>query len=619
MKSKNYEAALRSLEKIDDKDTRTMEAYQVVAYNRAVELYKAKKYQEAQEYFDKVSTYDVNATLNAEAIFWKAENAFKLKQYEEAYILYQRFINTSGSITSGFYEEANYGSGYALFKQKDFSSAAAQFKKFVDYYKGDDPMRLADARIRLGDCYYVQKKYDQAVTQYNKAILSNQRNVDYAMFQKAICLGWQDKHDLKISALHKLLQDQPNSRYTADAKFSLAQTYLNIEDLNKARTWYQDVLENHGNSHFRKKSLADMILIAVKQGNKEEAVELWNIVLAEYQNDPIRQTAYRIVEDILYEMGESPPPDIVTPTEHEENVFRHAADYAFTGDCVAGIKKLEDYLNKFEPALYGVEANFHLGNCYFENGQKDKALNAYNFVISQPLSDFTEHSLVVASTITYNDKNYAQAKNHYTELEHVANSKNNVLEAEIGLMRCHYLLGASDYALQYAEKVILNDNTPTDIKNTAYLWRGRIRLDQGFNDDAYYDFVEVEKGGGANGAEAKFRMAEIAFNKKAYKPCEKEIFDLIQNYAAYSEWKFKGFLMLVDVYVGLDDLFQAKATLNTIMDNVSEPWVIDAANAKLAELKALEDENSGASSTRSMEIDLGRDGDGERLEDLDEQ
>ena len=114
-------------------------------------------------------------------------------------------------------------------------------------------------------------------------------------------------------------------------------------------------------------------------------------------------------------------------------------------------------------------------------------------------------------------------------------------------------------------------------------------------------------------------MAEIAFNKKAYKPCEKDIFELIQNYAAYSEWKFKGFLMLVDVYVRLDDLFQAKATLNTIMDNVSEPWVIDAANAKLAELKALEDEESGAPSTRSMEIDLGGDGDGERLEDLDEQ
>jgi tetratricopeptide (TPR) repeat protein len=619
MKSKNYEAALRSLERIDNKDTRTMEAYQVVAYNRAVELYKAKHYEEAQEYFDKVSKYDVNATLNAEAIFWKAENAFQLKHYEDAYILYQRFLNTSGSINSGFYEEANYGAGYAQFKQKEFTAAAAQFKKFVDYYKGDDPMRLADARVRLGDCYYVQKKYDLAVAQYDKAILADQISVDHAMLQKAICLGWQDKHDKKIAALHQLLQDQPNSRYTADAKFALAQTYLYVSDLGKARTWYQDVLDNHGNSHFRKKSLADMILIAVKQGNKEEAVDLWNIVLAEYKNDPIRQTAYRIVEDILYEMGESPPPDIVTPTEHEENVFRHAADYAFTGDCATGITKLQDYLNKFEPALFGVEANYHLGNCHFELGQKDKALNAYNFVVAQPLSDYTEPSLIVAATINYNNKNYAQAKNHYGELEHVATSKNNVLEAEIGLMRCHYWLGATDYALQYAEKVILNDNTPTDIKNTAYLWRGRIRLDQGQNDDAYYDFVEVEKGGGANGAEAKFRMAEIAFQKGAFKPCEKEIFDLIQNYAAYSEWKYKGFLMLVDVYVGLDDLFQAKATLNTIMDNVSEPWVIDAANAKMAELEALEDDESGAPAPRSEEIDLGGDGDGERLEDLDEQ
>lgn len=619
MKSKNYEAALRSLERIEDKDTRTMEAYQVVAYNRAVELYKAGHHEEAQAYFDKVSTYDVNATLNAEAIYWKAENAFKLKQYEEAYTLYQKFINTSGSISSGYYEEANYGSGYALFKQKNFTAAASQFKKFVDYYKGDDPMRLADARVRLGDCYYVQKKYDQAVAQYDKAILGNQISVDYAMFHKAICLGWQDKFDQKIAALHKLLQDQPSSRYTADAKFELARTYLQQDDLGKALTWYQDVLDNHGNSPFRKKTLADMILIAVKQDRKQDAVDLWNIVLAEYQNDPIRQTAYHIVADILYELGESPPPDIVTPTEHEENVFRHAADYAFVGDCATGIQKLEDYLNKFEPALYAVEANYHLGNCYFDAGQKDKALNAYNFVISQPLSDFSEQCLVVAATINYNDKNYVQAKNHYAELEHVAIIKNNILEAEIGLMRCHYWLGATDYALQYAEKVILNDNTPEDIRRTAYLWRGRIRMDQGQIDDAYYDFVEVEKGGGAAGAEAKFRMAEIAFNKEAYKPCEKEIFELIQDYAAYPEWKYKGFLLLVDVYVGLDDLFQAKATLNTILDNVSEPWVIDAANAKMAELEALENDESGSPEPRSVEIDLGGDGDGERLEDEEEQ
>ncbi len=605
MKSRNYEAALRSLDKITNKDLRTQEAYQVVAYNRAVELYQAEDYANAAKFFDKVSTYPVNQSLIAESKYWKAENAFNSGDYQQAFNLYQEFILQPGSYNSDWFEEANYGAGYAQFKQKKYLNSTTAFRKYVDNYRGDDPKKLCDAYLRLGDCYYVLKDYPTAISNYDKAIDLNQTNKDYGMFQKSICYGWEEKQDKKIWVLRQLIEDQPNSHYVAEAKFELANAYLTTNQLSEAEANYNDILSNHSNSPFRKRSLVDLILVAKKRNDSNAAITRWNKLLSDYPGDPICLEAYPIIADILIENGITPPENVVSKNEFEESVFLKAVQPAYQGDCTKAVPALENYLTTYQPAANGIEANYHLGSCYFESGKLDLALNSFNFVIAQPLSDFTEESLVTAATINYNRKDYSTAKGHYTTLEQVARLKNNVLEAQIGLMRCSYFLGEMNYALEYAEKVIVNGNTPEAIKHTAYLWRGKIRMEAGQYDDAYYDFAEALKGGGEKAAEAKYNMALIAYKKEAYKPAEKEIFQLIEHYSGYNQWKYHGFLLLADVYVGLEDYFQAKATLNTVLEKVSEPWVIDAARAKLAAIEKQElSQGSNLLIEDEVEIDL---------------
>lgn len=605
MKSRNYEAALRSLDKIENKDLRTQEAYQVVAFNRAVELFQQKNYTEAGAYFDKVSTYPVNQGLLAEAKFWKAELAYKAGDYERAYDLYTQFITQPGSVNSGFFNEANYAAGYALFRQKKYRAATTAFRKYVDQFSGDDYVKKNDAYLRLGDCYYVIKDYDPAISYYEKAAAMNQGDRDYALFQKAVCLGLNGQPDKKIDELNDLLTNQAGSKYTPDAKFELAETYRLQDQLTTAKGYYEDILNNHQTSPYRKVSLRNLILVAIRTGRKNDAVAYWETILADYPNDPIRTDAYRVVEDILIEMEVDIPEDLASGDELEEKVFEAARDYALSGDCNTAIEKLTRYLEKYQPALHGVEANYYLGNCYFELGNKNAALNAFNFVISQPISEFTEECLITAATINYNNENWDQARNHYLELETIARSATNVLEAEIGLMRCYFKLGQPDNARTYADKVLANPGTPEDIRKTAFLWRGKVRYDEGNWDDAYYDFVEVDKLAGLEGAEAKYYMAQIAFQKGAYKACEKEVFSLIEKYSSFNEWKFKGFLLLADTYVALDDLFQAKATLNTILENVSEPWVIDACQQRLAEIEQLE--NPPSEEEEEEVIDLNND------------
>ncbi|MCH2198599.1 MAG: tetratricopeptide repeat protein [Flavobacteriales bacterium] len=612
MKTKAYAKALESLDRIENKDTRTKEAYQVVAFNQGVELFKAGNYTQAESFFSKVNTYPVNAALTAESMFWLAEIAYNEKAYTKATGLYNQFLKEPGGYQSPYYNEANYGAGYSLFNQRKYVSAASSFRKYVDQFKGDDMKRKNDALLRVGDCYYVNKQYDLAIEYYDRAIAEAQFNEDYAMYQKAICYGLKDDNGSEIATLKKIIDTQTDSKFTEAAKYQLGKSYLEANNPGEARFWFENILQEHPNSAYVKNSLLDLCLVYLKLGNNQKVVELWNQIKTTYPNDEVTIDAFNLVENILLEEGlmdELPDNLGLTDADIEKKIYNAAADFAISGDCATAISKLEEYLRKYQPGIYATPANYYIASCYFEQGNTEQALNSYNYVITQPVSDFTEESLIAAATINYNNRNYQQALNHYIELEGVASLEKNELEAQIGQMRCHYLLGQVDYALQYAEKVILNEGTPDEILTTAHLWKGRILQEQGKFDDAYYDYVEVVKRGGKQGAEAKFHMAEIAYAKEAYKAAETEIFELIENFSAYAEWKFKGFLLLSDVYIGLEDLFQARVTLETILDNVSESWVVMEAENKLQALEALENqETRGAEEPEEeIEIDLNED------------
>lgn len=612
MRTRAYEKAIESLDKIENKDTRTKEAYQIVSFNRGVELFQAQEYDRADEFFTKVARYPVNAAFTAEALFWRAELAYRKKEFSKAASLYTQFMQEPGGYLSEFYNEGNYGAGYALFNQDKYVSASTAFRKYIDQFKGDDLKKKADALLRVADCYYVTKDYIQAIAWYDKAIQLDQQMTDYARYQKGVAMGLAGNDAGKIQVLTKLIDTEIDSRYLVDAKYELAKTHLQLDQLQDAQRWYDIILREHPNSPFVKFALVDMCLIYLKQGNNPKVIEYWNRIKTEYPNDKVTIDAFNLVESVLLEEGlmdELPDNLGLSNSDIEARVFGAAADPAITGDCSKAIPKLEEYLRKYQPGIYAVQANYYLATCYFQQGDKDKALESYNYVISQPTSDFTEESLIAAATINFNRKNYEQALNLYIELETAARLDRNVLEAQIGQMRCHYLLGQKNYALEYAERVIANSATPDDILQVAQLWKGRILRENNELDNAYYAFVEAEKRGGNRGAEAKYSMAEIAHAKASYKAAETEIFQLIEKYSAFDEWKFKGFLLLADVYVGLEDYFQARTTLNTILANVNVDWVIQGANERLARLDAIEQGQNPEKRSEDIEIDLTPDSD----------
>jgi TolA-binding protein len=213
--------------------------------------------------------------------------------------------------------------------------------------------------------------------------------------------------------------------------------------------------------------------------------------------------------------------------------------------------------------------------------------------------------LINTSRIHYNNKNYAEAKESYTRLEEIAEQQENKNEARIGLMRCNEKLGDSQEAFNYAQKVLNIDKLPDNIKNEAELIIAKSYIKSNRISDAQTILEAIcKRSKSAIGAEAKYILASIQYNLKNHKEAEKIIFELADQYPNHDYWVAKAFILLADNYVALNNNFQAKHTLQSIIDNYDGEELKNIAIQKLNAIIESEKPKENIKQKEQIEIEL---------------
>jgi len=90
------------------------------------------------------------------------------------------------------------------------------------------------------------------------------------------------------------------------------------------------------------------------------------------------------------------------------------------------------------------------------------------------------------------------------------------------------------------------------------------------------------------GAEASYYLALIEYQNARYNESEKLVFNLINEFASFEYWVAKSFILLSDVYVAKGDYYQAKYTLQSVIDNYKGEDLVTEARTKLDAIITLE-------------------------------
>jgi len=117
--------------------------------------------------------------------------------------------------------EALYQKGLETFRNGDMPKAREQFSRFLELYPNHD--LTANARYWLGETYFGEKKYDQAILEFQEVIkkFPGKEKVPAAMLKQA--LAFKELGDVKSAryVLKKLIEDFPLADEVKPAKEKL--------------------------------------------------------------------------------------------------------------------------------------------------------------------------------------------------------------------------------------------------------------------------------------------------------------------------------------------------------------------------------------------------------------
>lgn len=104
-----------------------------------------------------------------------------------------------------------YQSGLRDYDSGHYQLAVQEFQQYIQYY-GDTDL-ASNAQFYIGDCYYNQKQYAQAVDEYNKCLerYPNGNKLPAAQLKKAYALIAQGKNQAGVRELRSLISRFPHS------------------------------------------------------------------------------------------------------------------------------------------------------------------------------------------------------------------------------------------------------------------------------------------------------------------------------------------------------------------------------------------------------------------------
>jgi len=122
-----------------------------------------------------------------------------------------------------------------------------------------------------------------------------------------------------------------------------------------------------------------------------------------------------------------------------------------------------------------------------------------------------------------------------------------------------------------ADKVMQNTEIGEPQKEKVYWWMAQKAKKEGDSTLAFKYYSKLEKGSTPSfKAEAIFIHALRLHSQKKYNESSELIFNLAQNYAQQTKWAAKGILLLAKNYLELEDTYQAKYTIESVLENFKD-------------------------------------------------
>jgi len=612
LNAKENEEALTRLEAMKKKSMELQAVYNELLYTTGIENFQEGNYDKAQVYFSKIMNSKQSATNKAEACFWMGESSYQLGDFSKAgkYLMQFKDMSSAKGLTE--YAFADYDLGYIYYQKPDYDAAVERFRSFIRLADDSQKDLKTDAYIRLGDCFFMERSYDNAINYYDLATRVGKRNADYALYQQGLCYGAKGNVNQKINMLNDLLQSYPTTPYYDQALFEIGNTYLVHGDKRSALASFNRLIKERPRSIYTRQAMMKVGMVYYNNNQYDLALENLKNLVASYPNTDESREAMGIIRSIYMEQNNldeyfgyaNANGGQVKVTQQDSLAFANAENFYLDGKYQKAQTALEYYFNNFRNGAYLLKAHYYAYVCAEKVGTEDEVVTHLNYILSQPDNDYTDQALLKMARIEYGKGNYSTAGNYYERLSRITEDPHTRLEALEGSMKSNFFMGNYDKAIEMGEDLRVSRDLTTEQVNQINHIVGKSYFEKG-NYNAAIEKLDksARNDKSVYGAESAYYSAVASIKMKRYDEAENKVFDIADNFSAYNYWVAKSFIALADVYVAKENYFQAKETLRSVIDNYKGEDLKQEARAKLAEVERLEPKISNNNGIEPIELD----------------
>ncbi len=595
----NYREALVLLEGLKNPSDAAKKLYPRVLYGRAMELINDEDLAAADALLDKVLKDPNNASVLPATQFWKGEIAYRQNRVDDAIRFYNNYLS-SPSYQGGEVNTANarYNLGYSYLRKENYKVAQGFFDQVARPVSLNATNVVQDAYLRSADCSFMNREFDKARSMYSTAIGYSWPASDYATYQLAMIAGVKSGSE-KIRILESFERKYPSSELVPNINMEIANTLLGDEKFRESIPYLTKVVNGSSNANYLKPRAYLRLGIAYYNlDNNREALNNYKKLVADYPNAPEVEEALESARAIYVEEGRTgeyvdfvkSAGRTVSHNQQDSLAYTAAETKYVNGDLNAAITGFNNYLQQFPGGEFEINALYFRSEIYNKRKDWKNAITGYGQVADKAPNKYAEQSAQQAARIAYFElKDYPSAEKYFTQLKSVTGNREIRLDAMRGLLRSQFQLKKWDEAAGNANELLNEKAISTDDKVLAEMVLAKVAQNKAEFTEAiqhYRNVVNLSKA--AYAAEARYEIAASYMMLDDLKNAEKAAFETINKSGSYDYWITKAYILLGDVFYLQKDYFNAKATLQSVIENSKITELKTEAQAKLDKVVAEE-------------------------------
>ena len=558
--------------------------FQYVTYQKGVGEFNRGNFKSSIKYFDLSKKYNLDSEIYIKSSLNKSEALFIGNLYKEAVNELLGIINLNMNVE--LRKKIFLQLGYSYFNLNEYLNASKYLKNYLDLKDNKLSSKDIDPILRLADSYYASKNFNSSIKYYNTALQNSDINRNYIIYQIGLCHYGLDDFTKSIEYMDKVILNSEKS-LDDDAIFRKAQIYFENSEFDKSIINYNLIIDEYKYSEYISYSFLNRATSYFNLKSYDQAEDDYLYVLKNISDEKIQSQAILGMQKIVsFTNNFTQLNSLITEYKNRfpdnDNVlkiqFDNIRNLYFNQKYDDLISYVNEIFSQEEQVFNEYETNYYLAESFFKTKKYENASPVYETLLDSVNSKYFSRSLNRLAQINLNQKNYNRSLNYFKKLE--KNSKNNRerIDSYIGSLTNYYYLKNYDSVHFYSSQINSFDKISFNNRNKINLLSAKSFLDSGDITKGIDKLLAtINLVNDESAAEANYLLAKVFYSQSQKNQALETLYALNENFSNYDYWVGKSYLLIADIFISMNEGFQANATLESLIDNTNIDEIRDEA------------------------------------------